>query len=144
MPGWSERIKLMGWRNLYFAPAALLLLSLVFWPWWGAILWQFVLGWWQLGALVVILPLAAARHAARHALRLRKDPFCIHCGYSLTGLPDGHNCPECGGRFDLKVIEEYRRDPHWFIVRFQQRHQLPPPHGGIVAGNSPRKSTDGT
>lgn len=23
-------------------------------------------------------------------------PYCPECGYELTGLPDGHNCPECG------------------------------------------------
>ncbi len=27
---------------------------------------------------------------------LTAQPLCLHCGYSLQGLPAGHNCPECG------------------------------------------------
>lgn len=28
-------------------------------------------------------------------------PYCPECGYELTGLPESHNCPECGVPFPL-------------------------------------------
>ena len=81
----------------------------------------------------------------RTAVRQRPDPFCIHCGYSLTGLPDGHRCPECGRTFSFRVIEEYRRDSHWFIQRYKMRHDLPVAEVPFAAGEVRRaRSRDGT
>jgi hypothetical protein len=28
--------------------------------------------------------------------------ICVECGYSLTGLPERHQCPECGKAYDMK------------------------------------------
>lgn len=30
--------------------------------------------------------------------------LCLHCGYSLRGLPDHQNCPECGRAYDLEQV----------------------------------------
>jgi hypothetical protein len=61
-------------------------------------------------------------------------------------LPDGHNCPECGRPFKLSVIEEYRRDPNWFIKRHRSSKELPMADVPFDAGKvrSKRKSRDGT
>lgn len=143
LPDWSTRLRLMGWRNLLFLPLLALIAAFILSPWWPAAMLNILLGWWKVWVIAVAVPLAAFVAAARNALRLRTDPFCIHCGYSVTGLPDGHNCPECGEPFDLKVIEEYRRDPHWFIERFNKRHDLPPTQATIEAGQV-RRGGDGT
>jgi hypothetical protein len=143
LPTWSERIRLMGWRNLLWLPTVLLILLFMSLPWmWPGVL-QLLLGWWQIWIALVALPLVAAAEATRHVLRLRRDPFCIHCGYSLTGLPEGHNCPECGQPFHFGVMEDYRRDPHWFIERFRRRNDIPQRGPTIVAG-TPRPRRDGT
>src|SRR5207253_2136792 len=51
---------------------------------------QFLLGWWKLWVLAVAIPTVAALNAAKNAIRSRRDPFCIHCSYGLTGLPPEH------------------------------------------------------
>lgn len=57
---------------------------------------------WFLGA-VLALPTAAhwaARFRARHTARTGRCPMC---NYSLTGLPPGSPCPECGKRAESKA-----------------------------------------
>lgn len=149
LPTWSERLRFMGWRILYFLPivivvgltvCAFLLRNM------GMTLFQFWFVWWKLAILAVGLSLTAGVKAARDALRARPDPFCIHCGYSVVGLPDHHNCPECGEQFDLSVIAEYKQDPHAFIERYKQTGKLPTKeHVPFEAGQvSSPKSADGT
>lgn len=36
---------------------------------------------------------------------------CIHCRYDLTGLPDYHDCPECGQPYTFTDIDAYFDDP---------------------------------
>lgn len=76
----------------------------------------------------------------------RRDPFCIFCGYSLSGLPDHYRCPECGRDYTFAMINEYREDPAWFIRRWNLRHQHPPPDATLdVPADAPRRpSRDGT
>jgi hypothetical protein len=143
-PDLPETLQLMGWRLLLFAPAVGLIALLVLLPWHAYMGNIFVL-WWKLIVPAVVLPGAYAISVATHAIRERKEPFCIHCGYDLTGLPDGHNCPECGEPFSLKVIDEYRRDPNWFIERFKKRHDIPVRDAPFEARvSSKKKSRDGT
>ena len=118
LPGWGERLRLMGWRVIYFVPLLFVLATALLVPW-------LVLFWWKLVVVAVALPLGAAMAAAKHALRLRKEPFCIHCGYTMLGLPDGHRCPECGVPFHRHEMEDYQRDPHWYIKRRRRQAEAP-------------------
>lgn len=110
-------------------------------------------GWsilWMGGAKLVMFAVAVSISSAAYAIRRtvqgRRDAFCIHCGYSLRGLPDHHVCPECGRPFSLRLIDEYRRDPDWFIARCRAHRVLPGANPPFAAGpvRSKRRSRDGT
>jgi len=122
LPSWGERLRLMGWRVLYFVPMLLIVILAAVVPM------AYMCGW-KLLVVLVALPIAAALNSAKRAIRLRKQPFCIHCGYDLTGLPDGHVCPECGVQFWHRDIADYRRDPYWYIQR--HRYSEMPPEAGV-------------
>jgi hypothetical protein len=148
LPSWGERVRYMRWRTLYFVPAVLLimllLLAVVATPFALAGV-QLLVAWWKLLLIAIALPTAMAIRAARDAIRARPDPFCIHCGYSMAGLPDQHTCPECGEPYDRAVSEEYRRDPHFFIDRHKALGALPrAEHVPFAAGPNRRASRDGT
>jgi hypothetical protein len=64
------------------------------------------------------VPLAV--YAVHRAVKLRRDPFCLHCGYSLVGHDARGDCPECGRPFDQQLVAEYRKDPHFFRERYRQ------------------------
>jgi hypothetical protein len=141
-PDWAETARLLGWRWVYCLPLVLLIVMLVMIP---ALTIPILIYGWKLIALAVVLPLTAFGAAARKVVRNRKDPFCIHCGYSLVGLPDGHRCPECGQKFLLRVIDEYRRDPDFFIERHRKARSAPAEQAPFAAGPvRSRKSRDGT
>jgi hypothetical protein len=138
LPGWGERLKLMQWRLLYFVPAVVALAALVWLP--------FAIAWlWKIIVIAVAIPVTAAMNSAKRAIRMRKEPFCIHCGYNMTGLPDGHRCPECGAVFWHGEMEEYRRDPHWYIQRQKLGKDIPISGAVFDAGpGNRRRSRDGT
>jgi hypothetical protein len=143
LPGWGETARLFGWRWIYFAPAAALVVLAIMQPW--LVLLRWIVLWWKLASIAFLLPMVAVIEAAKNIIRRRTEPFCIHCGYTLEGLPDHHVCPECGEAFSFATIDEYRRDPHWFISRYKQ-------HGGMPAADAPfaagervgKRSRDGT
>lgn len=143
-PDWKESFRLMGWRWMYFIPAIGVLAAMFILAPLHPEMWVAIISWWKIGLILVALPLGVAINAATHAIRLRKEPFCIHCGYDLTGLPDGHTCPECGMQFDLRVIEEYRRDPRWFIERLKHGKSLPVADKPFAAGENRVPTNDGT
>src|SRR2546423_998089 len=144
-PTFAETARLIGWRWIYFIPAILLIVVLFLIPL-RPELFRMLAVYWKLLVMAVALPTGAAIKAAAHVIRSRKEPFCIHCGYDLTGLPDGHTCPECGRQFSLRTIEEYRRDPHWFIQRYKSHSILPEAPAPFASGavRRKRKSRDGT
>jgi len=93
------------------------------------------------GALAITL----TGYVIRRAVRARREPFCIHCGYNLSGLPDNYRCPECGRPYTWRLIAEYRRDPRWFIERYKARQKLPPAGPTLPAGPSAKpRRRDGT
>ncbi len=144
LPTWGERARLMGWRWIYVL-LPILLVGVLFVIPWSPLIWQFAIGWWKLLLLAISIPVVAFMNAAKNAIRNRKDPFCIHCGYSLTGLPAEHDCPECGRPYSHRVIEEYQRDPHWFIERHRNAGSLPSADVPFMAGpKRSKRSRDGT
>ena len=143
-PTWGDVARRLGWRWLYFIPV-LLVLMLVGWSlfshawflnfwWWGGKLWIW-LGAGAVGAVV---------EAMRQATKARNEPFCIHCGYTLQGLPDQHICPECGRPYSFELIKLYQNDAKWFVQRWEMRHSNPI-NAPFAAGRSVgRASRDGT
>lgn len=141
-PGWRDAWQFVGWRWVFLLPTVVLAGSL-FPPLnrlWAPLL---ALGI-QLAVLMVAVALTLAGYVFRRAARARTEPFCIFCGYNLTGLPDHYRCPECGRPYTWRLIAEYRRDPQWFIERYRALRALPPSDQPFVAGVRRRKSRDGT
>jgi hypothetical protein len=143
-PGPIDSLKHLGWRWVLFLPAVAVVALMAVVPFFGLAGILF----WGGGKLLILsigLAVSTAGGAIKSAMNQRTDPFCIHCGYDLIGLPDRHTCPECGRPFSLELIEEYRRDPGWFIQRHRQGRHLADRDVPFHAGTSRRKKTkDGT
>jgi hypothetical protein len=145
-PGWRDAIRHLTWEWVLVLPAAgviiftigLFLRPQMFpWLWWIGLKWAL---------MALSLPVILLGDLMRRAAAARKEPFCIHCGYELTGLPEQGRCPECGSGYTRELIEEYRRDPAWFIQRYKARRLQPPRDMPFEAGpaRAKRKSRDGT
>ncbi len=144
-PGWRDVAASLGWAwclliiataLLALAAAALLVVAgltfsgLLFKP-------LLLLG----GGAVALIG-----YMIRKGTQARQEPFCIFCGYCLTGLSDNYRCPECGRPYTFRQIDEYRRDPQWFIERWKARQKLPPADPPVYTGppRPRRRSRDGT
>ncbi len=143
-PTLGDSLRQLGWRWIFLLPAALVLVAVVA-SFFIRDLWVFLAINFKLIILAGGIAFGLAAKGLREAVRMRNEPFCIHCGYNLTGLPDGHRCPECGRSYSWAIIAEYRRDPLWFIQRWRERHKLPEVQAPFEAGavRSPRRR-DGT
>ena len=116
-PTHGETMKLLGWRWLLALPAlAMVGLTIV-----GLVVGNPFLAYNTCGfgviTFVIIIPAVVLGHAARTAVSMRKEPFCIHCGYDLTSQPDHYRCPECGRPYTFAQINEYRQNPWWYNQR---------------------------
>lgn len=140
-PTWSETARLLGWRWVYCAPLLLVIAGCIIYP---QLTLRLVIYTWKLLIFAIAIPMVAFTKAARNVVHDRQDPFCIHCGYSLLGLPDRHRCPECGQPYLHAVIEEYRRDPAFFLQRCQALRGVRADYEPFAAGPVRRKSRDGT
>lgn len=144
-PGWNDVVRHVGvgWLLLAGAGLAVSLPAAAL-----AVLggWTFVAASFKLLVMLVGTSLGLVGYVMRRAIQARREPFCIFCGYSLTGLPDNYRCPECGRPYTWTQIEEYRRDPQWFIERWKARETLPPadPPIEVDASRPRRRSRDGT
>lgn len=145
-PSWRDGARFVGYRWIFLTPALLLIAffvgGLFFWPIRGPLLFVGA----KLAIFVVTVTVSLAGWVFGRATKARSEPFCIHCGYNLSGLPDNHRCPECGRPYSWRTIDEYRRDPKWFIERWEMRKFQPPPSTPFEAGSAlPReRSRDGT
>ena len=144
-PTWQDAVAHLGYRWVYLMPV-LLLVAMFF----AALFLRgirdllLILGF-KLLLLVIAIAASLAGYVFRAAAKARGEPFCIHCGYNLTGLPDDYRCPECGRPYTWRAINEYRRDPQWFIERYYLLKHLPPPAAPFSAGPGRRpRSRDGT
>jgi len=143
-PTLAESLGQLGYRWIYMAPAVLFVAAAIaslFYRHIGLYLFASL----KLAILAGGIAVSLAAYGLRQVVRGRSEPFCIHCGYNLTGLPDGHQCPECGRPFKLSVIAEYRKDPQWFIQRWRENRRMPEAQMPFAAGSmrSPRRR-DGT
>ena len=146
LPDWRASMRYMGWRwILLLIPAAVI--GLLGFSWYYGVGLSVAL-WYPFIKIIIIvcaIPVGLFFKMTKDAIAQRREPFCIHCGYELAGLPDHYRCPECGLPYTWAVIEEYRRDPHWFIRRWKVQHELPPGFEPFAAGASKRaRSRDGT
>ncbi len=138
-PGWSDMRKHVGWRWVFLFPAPLLLINLfVPLPVLGPILLAQI----HFFIFMIAVGVTLAGYALRRAAHARREPFCIFCGYNLTGLPDHYRCPECGRPYTWRLIAEYRRDPSWFIERYNALKRLPPADTPFESGQVRSKRRD--
>lgn len=139
-PTWSEMARYLSWRWVFVAPSAMVLLGVpvVFILWPNAAM-AFLFGWFKPVTFAVAVIVSVIIYQIRHVTRLRKEPFCIHCGYSLVGLADGSACPECGRRFSLRAVDEYRKDPRWFVERYHAAGRLPSSAATLDVPSVPRE-----
>ncbi|MGD0463983.1 MAG: hypothetical protein ABSB74_15985 [Tepidisphaeraceae bacterium] len=146
-PFWKPRLRdslrYLRWRILLLALSLALAILILLNLRWARFAWAISL--WKPIVMVVAIPILVFISAIGSALQARREPFCIHCGYSLQGLPDHYPCPECGRPNCRRLIDEYRRDPAWFIARCRARLTLPSTHVPFNAGpvRSRRRSRDG-
>ncbi len=144
-PSAGDIMKHLGWRWVAFLPAVLVAAALLSIPWTPQIVGPLFIGGGKVFVIAVGFAVATAGTAIKSAIKARSGPFCIHCGYDLTGLDEGHLCPECGRPFSLRLINEYRRDPAWFVQRYRNRSTAPIADVPFMAGPvRSRKSRDGT
>ena len=142
-PGAPEIAKALGWKWLILLPCLCIAIG---WPVLAIVmpglamrslssevkLWLLAVG----GAITLVLT------AIKKGVATRKDAFCIHCGYTLQGLAEEGRCPECGRTYIRSIVDEFRKDPHFFEVRYKKLKSHPPALA-FVAGLGPTPD-DGT
>ncbi|HTL30199.1 MAG TPA: hypothetical protein VL282_13295 [Tepidisphaeraceae bacterium] len=145
-PSFSDMARHVGWRWILLLPLVLVLAAIAMIPFRIELIQLIFIYGGKLTVFAIALPIVLAGAVIKEAISARTDPFCIHCGYDLTNLPDFHNCPECGRFYSLRLNAEYRRDPRWFIERCKMHKELPVTPMGFAAGPTvgKRKSRDGT
>lgn len=143
-PGSGFIARAIGWKWLLIGPllAFIVGVPLIWFLYPGkqtaAMAGNFVKPW--IVAIGVIITIVVS--AARKGVGVRADDFCIHCGYSLTGLSEIGVCPECGRKYHKAMCAEFKKDPHFFAHRYRTLHKHPKTHGLAVEGSGAQE--DGT
>jgi len=144
-PTWRDGLRHLGWRWIFFMPIVGVIGFAVAAYWFPPLLNLIIPFGFKFMLFAGGIAISLVGYVLRQATKARPEPFCIHCGYNLTGLPDNYRCPECGRPYSWRVIDEYRRDPQWFVTRWKASHKLPENEPTLEAGPGPRrKSRDGT
>jgi len=145
-PSWRDSLRFVGYRWIFLTPAVGLV-ALSVWFWFDRGIGYLIL---FLGIKLLIvttaIALSLAGYVVRRAVKAKTEPFCIFCGYNLTCLPDHYRCPECGRPYTWDLVAEYRRDPRWFVERWQAGRELPEPTRPFASGKVRRRNRakDGT
>jgi hypothetical protein len=148
-PGPGDVLRVLRWRWVILGPALavgiLLPLKVMVrpdrWFWWPNAFMLVGIGKIILFAWAVVITVLG--WGVRNVVRARRDPFCIHCGYSLTGLAEEGQCPECGRLYRPELIAEFKKDPHFFA----HRHKMAATHpaeGAAIAAREGGAEGDGT
>jgi hypothetical protein len=84
--------------------------------------------------LALLIPFLVWDALSERVFRARKDPYCIHCGYTLIGLPEEGVCPECGRSYRMIIVQMFRRDPQW-VMAWWRFNGKPPSVAAFEAGH---------
>jgi hypothetical protein len=141
-PGTTDVARAIGWRWLILAPALATGIVLPMLPLFIYHGWLFAASTWKIWVTAWAIVVSMVAYGIRNVVKTRRDPFCIHCGYSLTGLAEEGQCPECGRLYHPSLIEEYRKDPHFFAHRHKMAGSHPPPV--VFAAGEGATAPDGT
>ena len=124
-PPFGQVVRQMRWGWVLLVPLAFGLALLIAGLVWGG---ADAAGFWvglKLLLLTILAPVATWEHLRHKAIRGRADLFCIHCGWTLRGLPDEGNCPECGRTYSMRVVQMFRQDPQWVIAYWRSSGKPP-------------------
>jgi hypothetical protein len=147
VPWWRPRpwdvARAIGWWWLLLVPMVLVLGGVLLGAILGVLPWSIFLVWAKIWLVMIAGIASIVIYGVRNVVKNRRDPFCIHCGYSLSGLGASGTCPECGRPYLSSLIDEYRRDPHFFAERYRSSRRLPTRATVFVAGDGPTPD-DGT
>ncbi|GJQ29339.1 MAG: hypothetical protein HBSAPP03_12230 [Phycisphaerae bacterium] len=134
-PGFADIARALGWRWIIIAGILIVFLGLltliILSPWLGI---NALAGEIKLLIFVGAFGALVVTNVIKKLVKERKDDFCIHCGYSMVNVPEHGRCPECGRGYHQLVVQEYRKDPHFFRVRYQALRRLPPRATAFAAG----------
>lgn len=142
-PGAAEIATALGWKWLILLPCLFVVIGgpvlVVVMP--GVIM-HGLSGEIKLWILAIGASITLILTAIKNGVAARKDVFCIHCGYSLESLEENGRCPECGRTYIRSMVDEFRKDPHFFEVRYKKL-KTHPPAVAFAAGLGPTPN-DGT
>ena len=142
-PGPWDVTRAIGWWWMLLLPMLTVIVGVAVAACMYSHMWPMILSWVKLWLALIAGIVSIVLYGLRNVVKNRKDAFCIHCGYSLEGLASSGTCPECGRPYLFALVDEYRKDPHFFAERYKSARQLPTRVTAFAAGDGPTPD-DGT